>query len=168
MALIFSRPRKVLDICESTRFELSLSPFLTCPIVYSDGFGGENRELTVYAPFNDTNANLFLSFLCSYVLGSCVVDSVIRKLLWATPHLCVCLLIDSIGHYRSHTDGTTRDETSFMEYPNPMQKLIPTSLLTRFFYLIIFLSGVPMIFFSDRLLDSDMLCRNSETAYVQE
>ena len=36
------------------------------------------------------------------------------------------------GH-RSHTDKTTKDETSFMGYPNPMQRLIPTSLLTRSF-----------------------------------
>lgn len=49
-------------------------------------------EPTINAPFNNTDANAFSSFLRSYVLVRCIGDNLVRKLAQVT-HVFVCLLM---------------------------------------------------------------------------
>ena len=83
---------------------------------------------TIIISFNNTDADASSSFLCSYVLGCCIGDRLVCKFR-PSIHSSSC---DNSGH-RFHTDEKTQDEMSFMEYPNLMRKLIPTSLPTRSF-----------------------------------
>ena len=125
------------EICvsrhDSNRLQGNL--FLTCLSHLFPPFTAEalrvRIESTIITPFNNTDVDAsFSSFLCSYVLGGSVRDDLVGKLLKAT-HALVSLF--NYNGHRFHTDEKTQEETNFMGYPNPMLKLIPTSMPTRSF-----------------------------------
>ena len=111
------------------------NPFLTCLSYMFPPFTEEALRVriksTIITSLNNTDVDpSFSSFLCSYVLGGSVRDDLVGKLLKATH-----VLVSPLNHngHRFHTDEKTQEETDFMGYPNPMLKLIPTSMPIRSF-----------------------------------